>query len=181
MGFLEQFFKIKKSKYTGHPCTFVQSYMNTISCLNNLFDYNVQLKLNAFSHHPSRSLGSPYINLPRMLKKITKKENSNFTRTLLLKGLINVPAENSQTTLCSLIHFLFTILPPSTPLNSGWRRKMSAGAYTQCISGIRWNRSTSFWVIRRNTPCIFVKLKRLRKYILQQREWTEFEICSPLY
>ena len=50
-GILEQFFKIKKNKNTGHPCTFVLSYMNTI-CLNDLFDYNKQLEVAAFRTEP---------------------------------------------------------------------------------------------------------------------------------
>ena len=91
MGFLKQFFKIKKSKNTEHPCTFMQSYMNTIYCLNNLFDYNVQLKLTAFFHYPSTSLGRSLWKPAQNVQKFNKgryKCNSNFTHARLLKGLL---------------------------------------------------------------------------------------------
>ena len=52
MGFLEQIFKIKKSKNTEHPCTFVQLL---------LFEYFVLLyctiETNRLSHHLPIFLG----------------------------------------------------------------------------------------------------------------------------
>ena len=83
MGFLEQFFKIRKRKNTEHPCTFVQSYMNTIYCLNKLFDYNARLKLTAFFHYPPTFLGQSLW----IFNNFTKEGNSNFTHARRLKGL----------------------------------------------------------------------------------------------
>ena len=73
MEFLEQFFKIKKSKNTGHMCTFMQSYMFTIYCLNNLFDYNVQLKLTAFFHYSPTFLGQSYWKHTQNVQKFYKE------------------------------------------------------------------------------------------------------------
>ena len=55
--------------------------MHTIYCWNNLFYYNVQLKLSTFFPLPT------HISLAvlSMLKKCTKKDNSNFTHT---RGLL---------------------------------------------------------------------------------------------
>ena len=73
MGFLEQFFKIEISKNTGHPCTFVQSYMNTISCLNYLFEYNVQLKPTVFFHYPPTFLGQSLWKPAKNVQKFYKE------------------------------------------------------------------------------------------------------------
>ena len=72
----------KWSMYYGHPRPFVQSYMKIIYCLKKLLNYNVQLKLAAFSHHPPTCLGQTVWKPTKNFKHFRKKDNSNFTRTL---------------------------------------------------------------------------------------------------
>ena len=45
--------------------------MSTIYCLNNLYDYNVQLKLNAFFHNPPTFLGQSVWKPIQNVQKIT--------------------------------------------------------------------------------------------------------------
>ena len=50
-GILEHFFsKLKKltPDIRTHSCIFIDLFINTIYYLNNLFDFNVQVKLTAF-------------------------------------------------------------------------------------------------------------------------------------
>ena len=115
-------FRIIIKKTSGHSCKFVQSHMNTIYCLNNVFQYYVELTLATFCPTHTHFISSPYGGLPNLFKHFTKKDNSNAIRARLLKGLhyYNAHKHHKSTTFdVELGHIIMEISVALSMLESG--------------------------------------------------------------